>query len=69
MPFAAAVHHLYPTSSNGFPEGQGGLLGIATSAYLQSHFNSVGTCLVLFVAPEAAATVPTTVTVTDCVST
>jgi DNA segregation ATPase FtsK/SpoIIIE, S-DNA-T family len=46
--FSAAIHHFHPSSYNGFPEGQGGLLGIVTSAYLQSHFNSVGTCLILF---------------------
>lgn len=45
--FSAAVHHLKPGSVGGFPEGQGGILGISASAFLQSHFNTTGTRLVL----------------------
>src|SRR5882724_1486357 len=45
--FAATVHHFKPGSANGLPEGQGGILGIATAVYLQSHFHTVGTTLVL----------------------
>ncbi len=45
--FAAAVHHLRPGSSNGFPEGHGGLLGITASTFLQSHFSVWGTRLIL----------------------
>ena len=48
--FAATVHHLKPGSLNGLPEGHGGLLGIATSSFLQSHFNVWGTRLVLLTA-------------------
>src|SRR5687768_10230955 len=48
--FAAAVHHLKPGSINGFPEGHGGIVGIGTSAFLQAHFNTVGTRLILLVA-------------------
>src|SRR5688500_11587697 len=48
--FAAAVHHLKPGSMNGFPEGHGGIVGIGTSAFLQTHFNTVGTRLILLVA-------------------
>ena len=48
--FAAAVHHLRPGSMNGFPEGHGGIVGIGTSSYLQAHFNTVGTRLILLVA-------------------
>ena len=48
--FAAVVHNLKPGSFNGFPEGHGGLLGIVTSTYLQSHFNTVGTRLILLTA-------------------
>jgi S-DNA-T family DNA segregation ATPase FtsK/SpoIIIE len=48
--FAAAVHHFKPGSENGFPEGQGGILGIGAASFLQSHFNSAGTLLVLLTA-------------------
>ncbi len=48
--FAAAVHHLRPGSNNGFPEGHGGLVGITASSFLQAHFNTVGTRLILLVA-------------------
>ena len=37
------MHHLRPGSIKGFPEGHGGIVGIGTSAYLQVHFNTVGT--------------------------
>jgi S-DNA-T family DNA segregation ATPase FtsK/SpoIIIE len=47
--FAAAVHHIHPGSANGFPEGQGGILGIGASSYLQSHFGTAGTRLWLMV--------------------
>ena len=42
-----AVHHFTPGSKTGFPEGQGGIVGIGTADFLQSHFNTVGTRLVL----------------------
>jgi len=45
--FAATLHHFKPGSALGFPEGQGGIVGIGTAAFLQSHFNVVGTRLVL----------------------
>ncbi len=45
--FAGTVHSLMPSSAAGFPEGQGGLLGIGASAFLQTHFNVVGTRLIL----------------------
>jgi S-DNA-T family DNA segregation ATPase FtsK/SpoIIIE len=45
--FAAAVHHFKPGSNDGFPEGQGGVLGITAATFLQAHFNSVGTMLIL----------------------
>ena len=48
--FAAIVHHLRPGSFNGMPEGHGGIVGIGTSTYLQAHFNTVGTRLILFTA-------------------
>jgi len=47
--FAAAVHHLWPGSATSFPEGNGGWVGISASNYLQNHFNTVGTRLVLAV--------------------
>jgi len=45
--FAAAVHHFRPGSQTGFPEGNGGLLGIGTATFLQSHFSTAGTRLIL----------------------
>jgi S-DNA-T family DNA segregation ATPase FtsK/SpoIIIE len=48
--FAAAVHHFKPGSENGFPEGQGGILGIGAASLLQSHFGTAGTRLVLLTA-------------------
>jgi S-DNA-T family DNA segregation ATPase FtsK/SpoIIIE len=45
--FAAAVHHLQPGTENGLPEGQGGILGIGAATYLQAHFSTAGTRLVL----------------------
>src|SRR5262245_30748392 len=48
--FAAVVHSLKPGSFNGMPEGHGGLLGIVTSTFLQSHFNVVGARLILLTA-------------------
>jgi S-DNA-T family DNA segregation ATPase FtsK/SpoIIIE len=48
--FAALVHHIMPGSSSGFPEGHGGVIGIATAAFLQSRFHSVGTTLILLAA-------------------
>jgi S-DNA-T family DNA segregation ATPase FtsK/SpoIIIE len=48
--FAAAVHHFEPGSENGLPEGQGGILGIGAATYLQSHFSTAGTRLVLLTA-------------------
>ncbi|HTW95034.1 MAG TPA: DNA translocase FtsK, partial [Tepidisphaeraceae bacterium] len=46
--FAAFVHHFHPASPNGFPEGEGGVIGIAASRFLEAHFNTVGTRLILF---------------------
>ena len=40
--FAAVVHHLWPGSENGFPEGQGGVLGIGAAHYLQSALQHGG---------------------------
>jgi S-DNA-T family DNA segregation ATPase FtsK/SpoIIIE len=45
--FAAFVNHFRPGSSSGFPEGSGGVIGIGTAAFLQAHFNTVGTNLIL----------------------
>jgi S-DNA-T family DNA segregation ATPase FtsK/SpoIIIE len=45
--FAALVHNLVPGSRGGFPEGHGGVIGIAASSYLQNHLNTVGTRLAL----------------------
>jgi len=48
--FATTVHHFKPGSRSGFPEGQGGVIGIGTAAFLQTHFSTVGTRLVLLTA-------------------
>jgi S-DNA-T family DNA segregation ATPase FtsK/SpoIIIE len=48
--FAAVIHHLKPGSFNGFPEGHGGIVGIGTATFLQAHFNTVGTRLILLTA-------------------
>ncbi|HEV2296016.1 MAG TPA: DNA translocase FtsK [Tepidisphaeraceae bacterium] len=48
--FATAVHHLRPGSAESFPEGYGGIVGIGTSSFLQQHFNTVGTRLILLTA-------------------
>jgi S-DNA-T family DNA segregation ATPase FtsK/SpoIIIE len=45
--FSAAVHHVRPGWSGGLPEGSGGIIGIGLSAFLQTHFNTIGTRLVL----------------------
>ena len=47
--FAATVNKIAPGSGSGFPEGQGGILGIAAARYLESHMNHVGTYIVLVV--------------------
>jgi DNA segregation ATPase FtsK/SpoIIIE, S-DNA-T family len=48
--FAAVVHHLKPGSFNGFPEGHGGIVGIGTATFLEAHFHTVGTRLILLFA-------------------
>jgi DNA segregation ATPase FtsK/SpoIIIE, S-DNA-T family len=48
--FAAVIHHFRPGSSGAFPEGHGGIVGIGTSTWLQTHFNTVGTRLILLTA-------------------
>jgi S-DNA-T family DNA segregation ATPase FtsK/SpoIIIE len=45
--FSAIVHNVRPGSSGAFPEGHGGIVGIGTSTYLQTHFSTVGTRLIL----------------------
>jgi S-DNA-T family DNA segregation ATPase FtsK/SpoIIIE len=45
--FATAIHHFKPGSTTSFPEGHGGIVGIGMSSFLQSHFSTVGTRLVL----------------------
>src|SRR4051812_21684446 len=45
--FASAVHHFSPGSTDGLPEGRGGVVGIATAAFLQHSFGTAGTRLVL----------------------
>ncbi|MCC7349384.1 MAG: DNA translocase FtsK [Phycisphaerales bacterium] len=45
--FATTIHHFHPGSHNGFPEGQGGIVGIGAASFLQSHFSTIGTRLIL----------------------
>src|SRR5688572_2275418 len=45
--FAAAVHHFKPGTYAGFPEGQGGVIGIGLSTFLKSHFGTAGSWLIL----------------------
>ena len=45
--FAALVHLIRPGSPDSFPEGYGGVLGIASSTFLRSHFSTAGTGLIL----------------------
>ncbi len=45
--FASAIHHFKPGSYDGFPEGQGGIIGISASHFLQHYFSTAGTRLIL----------------------
>jgi S-DNA-T family DNA segregation ATPase FtsK/SpoIIIE len=45
--FAAIVHHFKPGAYEGFPEGQGGIIGIGASHFLQQYFSIWGTRLIL----------------------
>ncbi|HEV8606497.1 MAG TPA: DNA translocase FtsK [Tepidisphaeraceae bacterium] len=45
--FAALVHLIRPGSSESFPEGHGGIIGISASTFLKSHFNTAGSGLIL----------------------
>lgn len=44
-----ALTNLFSPSAGGMPEGSGGIVGIAASAFLRSHFSGFGTMLVLTV--------------------
>ena len=48
--FAAILHNVRPGSSTALPEGHGGIIGIGTSTFLQQHFSTVGTRLILLTA-------------------
>src|SRR2546423_9111351 len=48
--FAALVHLIRPGSSESFPEGHGGIIGISATAFLKSHFNTAGSGLILITA-------------------
>lgn len=45
--FGAIVHQLSGGSMRSLPEGNGGVMGIASAHFLQAHFNKVGAMLVL----------------------
>lgn len=45
--FAAVVHLVKPGSINGFPEGNGGILGIGAASFLRGHCSAVLTSLIL----------------------
>ncbi|MCC6240839.1 MAG: DNA translocase FtsK [Phycisphaerales bacterium] len=48
--FAATIHSLKPGTVNGFPEGQGGIVGIGIESLMRPYFNVVGTRLLLGIA-------------------
>ncbi len=48
--FAAMLHSFKAGSISSFPEGYGGILGISASSFLQDHFNTVGSRLILALA-------------------
>ena len=50
----AVVHHVWPGSAGGLPEGNGGVLGIAADILLKHHFGLAGTRLVLAVSAAVA---------------
>ena len=50
----AAVHHVWPGSVDGLPEGNGGVLGIASDTLLKHHFGLAGTRLILSVSAAIA---------------
>lgn len=45
--FAAIVHSFQPGTPTGFPEGQGGIVGISISRALHIYFNNIGSFLIL----------------------
>jgi DNA segregation ATPase FtsK/SpoIIIE, S-DNA-T family len=45
--FGAIVHQISGGSMKSLPEGNGGVMGIASAHFLQAHFNKVGAMLVL----------------------
>jgi S-DNA-T family DNA segregation ATPase FtsK/SpoIIIE len=45
--FAALIHLIKPGSSESFPEGHGGIIGISASTFLKAHFNTAGSGLIL----------------------
>ena len=48
--FSATVHHIRPGDYNsGFPEGQGGIIGIGVATFLQHYFSVAGTRLILLI--------------------
>lgn len=44
---SSSVHLIRPYSENGFPMGNGGILGIATGSYLKEHVSVLGTFIVI----------------------
>ena len=53
--FAASRAPVPAGSENGLPEGQGGILGIGAATFLQAHFSTAGTRLVLLARPSWSA--------------
>ena len=47
--FAAAVHHFHAGDYSGFPEGQGGIIGIGSAHFLHKYFSVAGSRLILAV--------------------
>ena len=48
--FGGIIHTLSAGSVTGLPEGHGGIMGIASSHFLQAHFNKIGALLMLVTA-------------------
>lgn len=46
--FSSTVYLIWPSSDNGFPMGNGGVLGISTGYFLYEHVSALGAFIVLF---------------------
>lgn len=46
--FSSTVYSIWPYSQDGFPMGNGGVLGISTGYFLKQHAGTLGTFVILF---------------------